>query len=128
MNISLRNNKKILAIVAIIIAGFFIYIITNSSDDFEQASIANTDLDPALFNDEYSVSGEVARSEAYFLEQIRNLQQVTLDDVSVLKDNRLQKLDDNTVVIPEFARGRSNPFSPIEARVQFENSQVNDGE
>lgn len=118
------NTKKILIAALIIIAVIVIFVYLGGQNSFEEdgllsGSVRNSDLNT-------ETSADLIRSEAVFVQQIAQLENVSFDNTSVFEDERLQLLVDNTAILDDFPAGRSNPFIPINSsnRIEFQQTDV----
>ena len=113
MNI-LKSKKVILVVVIIILIIGFVVWSRSSTPTFEE------DL---LILPEGGIIGEelgtVSQSADFFLSQINQLQGISFEDINLLTSPAFTNLQDNTVELPEFPVGRSNPFAPIGAGDDF---------
>lgn len=66
-----------------------------------------------------SADDAIIESEAIFLSQIQQLQQIDLSRAVLLTDDRFTRLIDNTVVLDTETAGRENPFAPIDDRTKI---------
>lgn len=123
-------NKKLLIIIGgVVLIGLLIFIFVQSSNpNFEESDLVyETGMMPGvrgLGGGYLNGNSEVARSEAIFLQQIQQLQNITFSESKILDDPGFKRLNDNTVTLEEIPAGRSNPFNPIGIRStldEFEN-------
>lgn len=111
-------NKKalkiVIGIIVVVVIGFFMVLLLQSSDDFTENELLTSTASVT------TESNDIIMSEAFFLQQMNQLREVTLDDTAILSSPQLNALNDNTVIIPDFKRGRINPFEEITARAKLE--------
>ncbi len=116
----MKNKTNIIIGGIVIVAVVLIAIMLSTSGTYQEDTLLSTASGTDLTNSANFNSNDIIRSEAFFVEQINRLQSVTLDNTSILSDQGLLRLKDNTVPIPNFPAGRNNPFAPIDARTQVE--------
>lgn len=120
------NKKKLLIISLVSVASLAFLYVQFGSPSFDEDQLITVDSGLAIGSGSInSISGnpEIIRSTAFFLQQINQLKQVQFDNVEILSQSEFTNLVDNTVPLGEYKTGRSNPFAPIDARVQLQASQ-----
>jgi hypothetical protein len=108
-----KKHLIIIGAVAIVIV-ILIVLMPSIGDTFSRTD-SELVVDSGL-----PIDQNLAQSETLFINQIQQLQQIDLSQAQVLDNPEFQQLQDNTVELSEIEAGRSNPFSPIDARVIIE--------
>ena len=112
-----KNKKIIIGLGALVIIVGFVYAQFGNPSFNDDSALVTTNSNS--INNSTSTSPEIIQSEAFFLQQINQLKQVSIENTQVIEGQEFKSLLDNTVTLKEFKAGRSNPYEPIDARVKL---------
>ena len=127
-----KTLKISLIIGAIIVIGalFFYFYQPNFTEDNLLVGVDGEVLE----NDPEGIT----EAENFFISQINQLQNISLDNINVLSSPEFMSLEDNTVELPELPVGRDNPFAPlgqldidsliIESQTEFQIESTSEGQ